>query len=205
MGTQVCKFNYIKLNIYFLTNFSLSLNMISKNNCKNILLFLLQIILLYVCISVWSLTCEYLVYGKNKFNNNIGKNLLLGLLSIMLNIIICAIIITLSILPLLCGGWFSEVKINPQNVKAKNISYICKCISAFISIMIILCTYFGFFLIEIYVQDIESPNVFTTEAGKYAFCGFLKTIPIISILGISICIDKIKKSKNQKIQNNISI
>ena len=177
----------------------------SKNNCKNILLFLLQVTILYVCMSVWSITCEYLVYGTNKFNNNIGENLLLGLLSIMLNIIMGAFIIILSILPLLCGGWFSEVKINSHNVKSKNISYMYKCISAFISIMMILCTYFGFFLIEIYVKQIKPSNVFTLEASKYAFCGFLKTIPIFSILGISICIDKVKKLKNQKIQNNISI
>ena len=175
-----------------------------KIKYRDILLYFVLFVLVFICMSVWSITCEYLVYDTNKFNNNIGENLILGWLSIILNMIMGALIITLSILPLLCGGWFSEVKINPHNVRSKNMSCIYKCISAFISIMMILCTYFGFLLIELHVQDIKPPNVFTSEAGKYAFCGFLKTIPIFSILGIGIYKDEAKK-KSSNTQNNVYV
>ena len=168
----------------------------------NFIVLLFQGLIIYTILGIWSMNVDKIIYGENKYLDNIVIGIILGIGTLVTHQTLGGILIFISYL--IMDSVYNQITKN--NVKL-NIFHV---ILLIISLGFIFCLYFVHFYMEIYFQRPNKiPKLFSYESLKYFFAGFLKPIIIIVFLIIAFIFDlfdnenktdhteeQFKKSKN---------
>ena len=156
----------------------------------NLIILFFQGLIIYTLLGIWSMYVDKIIYGENKYLDNIIIAIIIGLGTLVTHQTLGGILIF--------NSYIIIESVYKQIVKNNVRLNIIHVILTVISLGFVFCLYFVHFYMEIYFQRPDKiPELFSNESLKYFLAGFLKPMIIITMLVVAFIIDLI--DKNNKI------